>query len=67
MEEQKVKNYLKVPVKKDYLPEDEKTIVSDYFKELARKRWAKDTRSKEERSAFFRNAVNKRWQNKKGE
>lgn len=64
MERETVKNYLKVPVKKDYLPEDEKTIVSDYFKELARRRWAKDTRSKEERSAFFKNVVNKRWQKK---
>ena len=66
MEREEVKNYLKVPVKKDYLTEDEKTIVSDYFKDLARKRWAKDTRTKEERSAYYRNLVNKRWQKNKG-
>ena len=66
MEREEVKNYLKVPVKKDYLNEDEKTIVSDYFKDLARKRWTKDTRTKEERSAYYRNLVNKRWQKKKG-
>ena len=64
MERKKVKNYLKVPVKKDCLNEDEKTIVSDYFKDLARKRWANDTRTKEERSAYYRNLVNKRWQKK---
>lgn len=64
MEREKINNYLKVPVKKDYLNEDEKTIVSDYFKDLARKRWAKDTRTKEERSAYYRNLVNKRWQKK---
>ena len=66
MERKKVKNYLKVPVKKDCLNEDEKTIVSDYFKDLARKRWANDTRTKEERSVYYRNLVNKRWQKKKG-
>ena len=64
MEREKVNNYLKVPVKKDFLNEDEKTIVSDYFKDLAHKRWAKDTRTKEERSAYYRNLVNKRWQKK---
>lgn len=66
MEREEVKNYLKVPVKKDCLTEDEKTIVSEYFKDLARKRWANDTRTKEERSAYYRNLVNKRWQKKKG-
>ena len=66
MEREKINNYLKVPVKKELLPEDEKTIVSDYFKDLARKRWAKDTRTKEERNAYYRNLVNKRWQKKKG-
>ena len=66
MEREKLNNYLKVPVKKDYLNEDEKTIVSDYFKDLARKRWANDTRTKEERSVYYRNLVNKRWQKKKG-
>ena len=64
MEREKVNNYLKVPVKKDLLPEDEKTIVSEYFKDLARKRWAIDTRTKEERSAYYRNLVNKRWHKK---
>ena len=64
MEREEVKNYLKVPVKKDCLNEDEKTIVSDYFKDLARKRWANDTRTKEERSVYYRNLVNKRWQKK---
>ena len=64
MEREEVKNYLKVPVKKECLNEDEKTIVSDYFKDLARKRWAKDTRTKEERSSYYRNLVNKRWQKK---
>ena len=66
MEREEINNYLKVPVKKDCLNEDEKTIVSDYFKDLARKRWAKDKRTKEERSAYYRNLVNKRWQKKKG-
>ena len=64
MEREKLNNYLKVPVKKDYLNEDEKTIVSDYFKDLARRRWANDTRTKEERSVYYRNLVNKRWQKK---
>ncbi len=65
MEEQEaVKNYLKATVKKEFLPEDEKEIISGYFKNLAKRRWSKDTRTKEEKSEFYRNLVNKRWQKK---
>lgn len=65
MEEQEtVKNYLKATTKKEFLPENEKEIISGYFKNLAKRRWSKDTRSKEEKSEFYRNLVNKRWQKK---
>ena len=61
----KLNSYLKQPTKKQFLePEDQKTI-SNYFSTLAKNRWSKDKRTKEERSKWFSEISKRRWKNGK--
>jgi hypothetical protein len=64
-EQKRIKQYLAYPVNKESMTEQEKQVISDYYRSLSKRRWQNDKRTKAERSEYFRNLVKKRWQKRK--
>ena len=61
----KLNSYLKQPTKKQFLELDDQKTISNYFSTLAKNRWSKDKRTKEERSKWFSEISKRRWKNGK--